>query len=341
MVAAYYTFVDCILVSQFIYFTYFLKKEDRWMAAVADDVGNQGPGARGDGPLQALNPKPSRAVNISRDPIFDTFRFPTGSPSPREKSLLSTSRPLVNSASSGPTASPKTVILVCTLLAVLAHASPLPSAEAPSDHLPPPASSTSETAGQIISWFSTFLYLGSRLPQLIKNHRRKSTSGLSASLFIAAFFGNLFYSSSLLSNPLAWGSYGPHGLYGWAPPEGSDRSKWVALATPFFLGAAGVLALDAAVGMQFLMYGEGSEEQARKKLVEYRDDTGARHWRKVSGWMRGWVPSPRLRPVRTDSVTSFGGLGDAVVNDQRPLLDRDDEEDSLAGRNYGSGGRAR
>jgi len=54
---------------------------------------------------------------------------------------------------------------------------------------------------------------------------------------------------------------------------------------PFFLGAAGVLGLDASVGIQFLLYGDG----AAKVLVV--DENRQGHWRRVSGWMRGWIPS--------------------------------------------------
>jgi len=154
--------------------------------------------------------------------------------------------------------------------------------------------SNRELIGRLASWTSTLLYLGSRLPQLYKNHVRRSTTGLSPALFIAAFFGNLFYSSSIITNPLAWSSYPPHGLHGWVGPEGSDRKTWVALATPFWLGAAGVLALDAAMGVQFLVFGE------REIVVRVgRDKRGRSKWRRVSGWMRGWIPngSPERRKV--------------------------------------------
>jgi len=76
--------------------------------------------------------------------------------------------------------------------------------------------------------------------------------------------------------------------------EGSDRATWVALAGPFWLGAAGVLALDATIGLQFWMFGEGGEE----KVAIIQDERGRNHWKKVSGWMRGWVPSPSSSPVR-------------------------------------------
>ena len=180
--------------------------------------------------------------------------------------------------------SPRALLLVSTLCVGLSNASPL--------YLQFKDTSTtvssSESIGRILSWCSTGCYLGSRLPQIYRNAHRRSTAGLSPILFIAAFFGNLFYSSSLLANPLAWHSYPPYGLHGWVDSEGSDRTTWVTLAAPFWIGAAGVLALDATVGVQFLMYGEGDVE----KSVLGQDRKGRTRWRRVRGWMRGWVPSP-------------------------------------------------
>ena len=66
------------------------------------------------------------------------------------------------------------------------------------------------------------------------------------------------------------------------------------LATPFFLGAAGVLVLDAAVGLQFLIYGEGSRGDAGKKVVPVVDEGGKLHWRKGRVGRRGGGPSPGL-----------------------------------------------
>ena len=210
--------------------------------------------------------------------------------------------------------SSNTLVFVSLFVVVLASASPLQTASNGTGDQPKPADST-EVTGRILSWISTVLYLGSRLPQIYKNHVRRSTSGLSPTLFIAAFFGNLFYASSLLTNPLAWASYPPYGLHGWAGPDGSDRYTWIVLAIPFFLGAAGVLAMDAIVGLQFLAFGERED---RKKVVIIKDERGRSHWRRVTGWMRGWIPSPS--PTRTQ-------------DEARPLL----EDDHGANEGYGVG----
>ncbi len=61
----------------------------------------------------------------------------------------------------------------------------------------------------------------------------------------------------------------------------------MSLAAPFWLGAAGVLFMDGLMGVQFLLYGDRGEE----KIVKVRDARGWSRWERVSGWMRGWVPS--------------------------------------------------
>lgn len=191
----------------------------------------------------------------------------------------------VGSSSPMPSPSPRTMLFLACLVA-LTQASPITQTSSTAHALE--SSQTSlEWTGTVLSWTSTVLYLGSRFPQLLKNFHRKSTEGLSPHLFIAAFCGNLLYSSALATNPNAWSSFGPYGGGGWAGSEGSDRVTWVLAALPFFLGAFGVLGLDASVGVQFLMYGEGPE-----KLVVVEEERGGRWtWRSVSGYMRGWVPS--------------------------------------------------
>lgn len=214
---------------------------------------------------------------------------------------------------------PSKILLAGSLgCALLSHASPLPSP----GHLSISSSYhpfASVDLGSILSWLSTVLYLCSRLPQIYKNHRRRSTAGLSPHLFAAAFCGNLFYSSSLLSNPLAWASYPPYGAHGWAPANGSDRLRWITLAAPFWLGAAGVLFLDAVVGVQFLIFGDG--EHALDVPIAVIPPgvaidaevlaRGRTQWRNLDGWMRGWVPSP---------TPSIRGIFWPTAPEQRPLL---------------------
>jgi uncharacterized protein with PQ loop repeat len=250
-----------------------------------------------------------RIPNYARSPSSFKESYlgtpPTGTPSSRDvRRVAASSSPML-------APSPKTILYVSLILAVLSNTataknvSPFAPAAHPTQHLSLQIQtsdhvSASEIAGKVLSWMSTFLYLGSRLPQLYQNHVRKSTAGLSPTLFAAAFFGNLFYSSSLLTNPCAWYDYAAGEGSGWVDLQGSVRADWILRATPFFLGAAGVLVMDAAVGVQFWCYGD-NEPRGRVNLRDDEvildiDDHGLLkqrrfRWRRVSGWMRGWVPA--------------------------------------------------
>ncbi|KAK5098294.1 hypothetical protein LTS08_006427 [Lithohypha guttulata] len=221
------------------------------------------------------------ALDESEPPLFTPVDYEGRSPIPEK-------RPKRTSWDWTGMASPKTLAGgAIASLATPARAAPLPALLAL--RLVPvhthQATTSVELAGTILSWCSTLLYLGSRLPQLYKNWSRKSTAGLSPLLFLAAFCGNFFYSTSILTNPNAWSDFGPYGGHGWADDKGSDRVDWILRAMPFFLGAAGVLVMDGMMGVQFLLYGEREEE-----MVKVRDSRGYSRWEKVNGWMRGWIP---------------------------------------------------
>ncbi|KAH7132624.1 PQ loop repeat-domain-containing protein, partial [Dendryphion nanum] len=349
IIAGYYVIVDCALVAQWIW--YELLKHGRPLRPIwgrngspSSDDGTAGmqqvwegvtiegsssnptPTAASKAPAQdnKTTPPQSPGRNIPhRSNPMDVFRIPNFARSPsstKESSSLQNTptlgstpkRATINRLGSSPMASPRTVLYISLILAVLSNAS---TATPVSPFAPvayralsvsarsadtPVNRSASEIAGKVLSWMSTFLYLGSRLPQLYKNHVRKSTAGLSPALFAAAFFGNFFYSSSLLTNPCAWSSFAPGEGGGWVGPEGSIQSDWILRAAPFFLGAAGVLIMDAAVGIQFWYYGDGTERGRPKNrdedviLVINSDGYKQRRrlrWRRVSGWMRGWAPA--------------------------------------------------
>ena len=312
--------------------------------------------------------------------VKDLVRSSSSTPRPRSIYRPQSSNPPL------PFATPTTLLFIsCLLTLAQVHASPIALPITPNPFVPfatslylpatvrpsalsPSSSPSSTTAlvGKFLAWLSTVLYLASRLPQLYKNMRRRSTAGLAPSLFLAAFFGNLFYSSSLLANPSAWQDFSPYGGHGWAGSEGSERRDWILRAMPFFLGAAGVLALDGAVGVQFLVYGEAAgtkpstevvvqvdsgeaagrvadelEEARRAVPIQIRRDGGTTDeyggadglpgvggdilalerpssWQRVTGWMRGWVPSPQQRAVVKGRVRNASG--DEDESERRALL---------------------
>lgn len=312
VVAGYYVFVDVGLVSQYIWYSHLKSSRKERFLGYGSETGGPDDGSREVLVGVSLSDESSTESTHTEDPKPDTKALNTpakprdiqGPPrdisssfSKEMDTMSSFNRTVKHQCipSSGP--SPRALLLVSMLCVVLTKASPLHAQiEVESSTM-----SSSELAGRIFSWCSTILYLGSRLPQIYKNATRRSTAGLSPTLFIAAFFGNLFYSTSLLTNPLAWKSYPPYGLHGWVDSEGSDRTTWVALAAPFWLGAAGVLALDATIGVQFLMFGEGDLEESVLTL----DREGRSRWRRVSGWMRGWVPSPN--PSASEEIDEGDG----------------------------------
>ncbi|KAK0292800.1 hypothetical protein LTR35_000831 [Friedmanniomyces endolithicus] len=322
-IGAYYVFVDLCLVAQWLW--YEKLRHGVVVRRAWTRPGYRGDDARSGGMEEVViegipgSPAPATGVNgssaskqaaqtskqasrpkvIFRAPTFQSGRRVSEEKTSSSSAGTPTSTTIHRPGPSTPlpSPSPRTILLLACLLA-LAQASPLShSSHYHPSHSSPNTQTTStplETLGTALAWLSTTLYLLSRLPQLLKNHRRKSTAGLSPHLFFAAFSGNLFYSAALLTNPCAWADYPAFGAGGWVGAQGSESRVWGLAALPFFLGAAGVLGLDASVGLQFWVYGGRRERVV--VVVEVREGRGGevgwreRHWRRVSGWMRGWVP---------------------------------------------------
>ena len=320
IIASYYVFVDMCLVFQYFWYTYYTPR------VYGESLHSSSSSVRSDGESDVLNGlspintnfREEDASSLSVDeesPIKSPQTRPMDAPQFSQvkwEKAESSARSLRLGDKFGQSwiGSPRTMLFATTVasLASSSRAAPVPF---PSDHY---AHTTHllrvetplEIAGTIIAWCSTLLYLGSRLPQLYKNFKRQSTAGLSPLLFFAAFCGNSFYSTSMLTNPNAWNDFGPYGGHGWADHDGSRRWAWVARAAPFFLGAAGVLGLDAMMGIQFLMYGE-----KEAKVVKVRDGKGHSHWERVNGWMRGWIPTVAGKEKVVDLAESQRLLGES------------------------------
>lgn len=366
IIAAYYCFVDFMLVAQWLWYEklqhgYTIRRV--WPRK--QDDGNTGSEREGDMSqmviegMPALSRESSAANNAADNQTLKSQAKDIKSNQRREASMWrmpdyrvtdedgnekpvdninntpprTGTRTIYRTQASGslPSPSPRTIIMIACLIS-LATASPVsqPHPLNPLNLVSQDEPTPLESAGTILSWFSTLLYLGSRLPQLYKNWSRKSTAGLSPGLFIAAFFGNLFYSTSIIANPNAWYDCDAYGNGGWAGKDGNDRIEWILSALPFWLGAAGVLGLDGAVGVQFLLYGDGGDG-AKVVVLEEAGAQGRWRWRRVSGWMRGWVPT-------------FGEPGTRVRSQTRDeersgLLDG--EGRGASGRGYGGTSDAR
>ena len=117
--------------------------------------------------------------------------------------------------------------------------------------------------GQIFGYLCAILYLGSRVPQILLNYRRKSTEGVSMLFFLFACVGNLTYVLSIFAyepacakrsgaiEPLSTVGRGAYCEDGeWARQYG----RYILLNTSWLVGSAGTLLLDLGIFVQFWIY---------------------------------------------------------------------------------------
>jgi uncharacterized protein with PQ loop repeat len=114
--------------------------------------------------------------------------------------------------------------------------------------------------GQVFGYICAALYLGSRVPQLLLNYRRKGTEGISMLFFLFACIGNLTYVLSIFA-------YNPdkackHGSKHCRSGEAASIYGWYILVNlSWLLGSFGTLFLDLGVFVQFFMYDFRKEEE--------------------------------------------------------------------------------
>lgn len=121
--------------------------------------------------------------------------------------------------------------------------------------------------GQIFGWLCAALYLGSRLPQLLLNWRRKSTEGVSILFFLFACLGNLTYVLSIMA-------YDPECELG--EDEGGCRDgeaarvywEYILVNLSWIAGSAGTLFLDLSIFVQFFIYSKSEDD------VDSDDESG-------------------------------------------------------------------
>jgi len=87
---------------------------------------------------------------------------------------------------------------------------------------------------QYMGWCSALLYIGSRIPQIVKIARMESTSGLSLWMFLFGIAGNLFYSLSIVLQ--------------------STERDFLLKNASWLVGSLGTLLLDVIIGLQFLYH---------------------------------------------------------------------------------------
>ncbi|UPX19777.1 uncharacterized protein EKO05_0010028 [Ascochyta rabiei] len=128
-----------------------------------------------------------------------------------------------------------------------------PSDDTPADS--PDSSPDFNLWGQIFGYICAALYLGSRIPQLLLNYRRKSTDGISMLFFLFACLGNLTYVLSIVVyKPRCKHTHCREGeasaIYG----------RYIAINFSWLLGSFGTLILDACVFVQYFLYKKDENE---------------------------------------------------------------------------------
>ncbi|KIW07233.1 uncharacterized protein PV09_02090 [Verruconis gallopava] len=108
------------------------------------------------------------------------------------------------------------------------------------------------TLGQVFGYVCAVLYLGSRVPQLLLNYRRKSTEGISMLFFLFACVGNLTYVLSIFAYSPQAACEEPRAC---KPGEAARMyGKYIAVNLSWILGSFGTLLMDAGVFVQYFLY---------------------------------------------------------------------------------------
>ncbi|KAK4949205.1 hypothetical protein LTR28_007282 [Elasticomyces elasticus] len=98
----------------------------------------------------------------------------------------------------------------------------------------------SPRGAQVLGYASAVAYLGARIPQIIKNQREKSCQGLSLLFFLLSLLGNATYGAGILLH--------------------SQTRPYLLTNLPWLIGSLGTMAEDAAIFVQFHLYGDGDDD---------------------------------------------------------------------------------
>lgn len=135
-----------------------------------------------------------------------------------------------------------------------------------------PEALTFDILGQIFGYLCAVLYLGSRIPQLLLNWRRRSTEGVSFLFFLFACIGNLTYVLSIFAySPVCRGDGGAC-----QPAEqGEIYGRYILVNLSWLLGSLGTLFLDVAIFAQFIIYRQnnGVVDDGTTERGDYQEET--------------------------------------------------------------------
>ncbi|KAH8591041.1 PQ loop repeat-domain-containing protein [Bisporella sp. PMI_857] len=250
ILAIYYTIADIVLLGQCFYYRGFTWKDEVIPPKVSSTVGE--PNER-TGLLAANGIRDQRRSSTLSDtahhlsPVVPLLEAPKPSDPPAIANQKPTTRAQVVLFNLF------TVLMVCAAGVLGWYVSN--RSQGGQQHSKHPSSHSSELEfslwGQIFGWFCAVLYLGSRIPQLLLNYRRKSTDGISVLFILFACIGNLTYVLSIFAyEPYCVGKHG-HCAQGEAARL---YGRYMLVNASWLAGSLGTLFLDIAISAQFFMY---------------------------------------------------------------------------------------
>lgn len=225
--AIYFCFADGALIAQCTYYNTLNAKKNA--AATSDE-----PTTERDPLIASANSAPAKPSQARRR---STLSSTTASQRRRRSSLAALSqKPNATSAWLKNTLSILAISAAGTLGWFLAYKTgawhPVPLKESP-DPTPLGAS--------ILGYGSALLYLGARVPQIIKNQRDKSCEGLSLLFFLLSLLGNATYGAGILFHSL--------------------EGEYVRTNVPWLIGSLGTMVEDLVIFAQFRAFGEVDKEE--------------------------------------------------------------------------------
>ncbi|CAK3938667.1 vacuolar amino acid transporter [Lecanosticta acicola] len=299
ILAIYYTFADIVLLGQYFYYKGFRLRDPR--PDKKPDTGSDAPTERS--PLIANghseSPRPPNAAAVEpngRHRSGSSFRERLASLDTTHLSPALPIHPQPSNAADTEALKPhqprswtqailfnSTAVILVILAGVAGYYLSPPAPEAKNGR-----SAAKEQAdslnfslwGQIFGYICAVLYLGSRVPQLLLNYRRKSTEGLNALFFLFACIGNLTYVLSIFAfEPICSRHTRGHWRESSCKPgeAGAIYGRYILVNLSWLIGSLGTLFLDFGVFLQFWVYRGNIPGDADENAVVDADDRG-RGW---------------------------------------------------------------
>ncbi|KAM9906946.1 hypothetical protein OXX79_001268 [Metschnikowia pulcherrima] len=117
--------------------------------------------------------------------------------------------------------------------------------------------------GTYSGWLSTVCYISSRAPQIWKNYRAKSTSGMTPFLFLFAMTGNILYTVSIASDLYLLSKYDEYS-------GDADFHAVLSGQSPFLIGSSGTVLFDAVLLFQFWFYKKPQQHATTAKPPSFQ-----------------------------------------------------------------------